>query len=104
MPDRTIRRRDLLKLTVVSALVPALPLTGCTKKDHTPPDHPKPEPSDDPADTARVFPQGLMSGDPQPDSIILWTRVEPLKGKAGATIPVGYEIATDDEFTEMVTN
>lgn len=88
----------------MSALAPALPLTGCMKKDHTPPDHPKPEPSDDPADTARVFPQGLMSGDPQPDSIILWTRVEPSTGKANASISVSWEIATDGEFNDIVTS
>jgi alkaline phosphatase D len=100
MAHRILRRRDLLKLTVVSALVPALPLVGCHKADHGEP----PGPPDDPAATARVFPQGLMSGDPRPDSIILWTRVEPAKGKASASIPVSYEIATDQEFTEMVTN
>src|SRR5882672_73865 len=96
MAHRTIRRRDLLKLTIVSALVPALPLAGCGNSDTTP------EPSEDPEATARVFPQGLMSGDPSPDSIVLWTRVEP--PKANSKVPVGYELATDDQFKEMVTN
>jgi alkaline phosphatase D len=43
-----------------------------------------------------------MSGDPRPDSIVLWTRVEP--PKASSKVPVGWELATDDQFKEMVTN
>jgi alkaline phosphatase D len=103
MTYRPIRRRDLLKLTVVSALVPALPLLGCSDSNG----QPAPAPSDSAKDAARVFPQGVMSGDPTPSSIVLWTRVEPTaapKGLKTTTLVVGYEIAMDEKFTEMITN
>jgi alkaline phosphatase D len=104
MAYRPIRRRDLLKITVVSALAPAVPLAGCASSENTP--APEPGPSDNPKDAAKVFPQGLMSGDPRPDSIVLWTRVEPTakNGKATATLKVGWEIATDDGFEKLVTH
>lgn len=53
----------------------------------------------DPADLA--FPQSVASGDPKPDSVILWTRVE----DAGATgdLALTLEVATDETFTQVVT-
>ncbi len=54
-------------------------------------------PTSAPGDIARLFPQGLASGDPKPTSVVLWTRVE-LTGEA----PVDYEIATDQDFEDPV--
>jgi alkaline phosphatase D len=52
-----------------------------------------------------VFKMGIASGDPLPDSVILWTRLapQPLEldggmGKASATVE--WEIATDEAFTQ----
>ncbi|WP_144639154.1 alkaline phosphatase D family protein [Bordetella genomosp. 13] len=45
------------------------------------------------------FPQGVASGDPRPDSIVLWTRVE---GDAGNAVPVRVELAYDEAFTRKV--
>ncbi len=49
--------------------------------------------SDDPAD--RMFPQGIGSGDPTPDGVLLWTRVE-------SASSVRYEVATDEAFASIV--
>jgi alkaline phosphatase D len=79
---------------------------GCSS-DSKPGPEPEQEPSESPKDQARVFPQGLMSGDPRPDSIVLWTRVEPTAKKGGketATITVGWELSTDDAFKHLVTS
>jgi alkaline phosphatase D len=55
--------------------------------------------------TAEVFTQGLASGDPRADSVILWTRVEPANTPdAPAEIPVQYEVATDAAFTDVVAS
>lgn len=54
--------------------------------------------SRDAEDQKRVFPQGLASGDPKPDSIILWTRVE----VEGATSEVTFEVSTTEDFAEVI--
>ncbi len=58
-----------------------------------------PEWSTDPADQDRVYPQGVASGDPRPDSIILWTRVEP-EGDAGPH-DVIVELSTTEDFAAI---
>ena len=51
------------------------------------------------AAAADVFPLSVGSGDPAPDGIVLWTRVEPA---AGGQPQVAYEIAADDAFAAPV--
>lgn len=49
------------------------------------------------------FPQGLASGDPQPDAVMLWTRVEALAGpEAGAPIDLYVQVAEDEAFSRLV--
>lgn len=58
-----------------------------------------------PADTShRVFPQGVASGDPRPDRVVLWTRVEPAEAGKGANDDVDLElvIAKDEALTDIV--
>jgi alkaline phosphatase D len=45
----------------------------------------------------RTFPQGVASGDPTPDGVLLWTRVE-------AASRVRYEVARDDAFRDVVAS
>ncbi len=45
-----------------------------------------------------IFPQSVASGDPQPDGIVLWTRIRSL----GAGTTVAYEIARDATFKNPV--
>ena len=46
-----------------------------------------------------LFPQGVASGDPQHDSVILWTRREPDAGAASHRLVV--EVASDEAFTRI---
>ncbi|MCD0505709.1 alkaline phosphatase D family protein, partial [Bordetella petrii] len=45
------------------------------------------------------YPQGVASGDPRPDSIILWTRV---LGEDGAAVPLRVQMARDESFSELL--
>ena len=56
---------------------------------------------------ASLFALGVASGDPLPDSVILWTRLvaEPLTDGGGmpdAPVPVSWEVATDEGFDDVV--
>jgi len=55
------------------------------------------------------FTLGTASGDPLPDSVILWTRLAPTPLEPGGGMPpevvvVEWEVATDDAFTDIVTS
>lgn len=74
------------------------------------PDASRPEPPESVAPTSsvaesdRVFPQGLASGDPRPDRVVLWTRVEPAEANKGDGEDVDLElvIARDEALTDLV--
>ncbi len=88
------RRAFLHGFVVVAA---SAKLAACGDDDETTPVE---EPSTDPADQARVFPQGLASGDPSPSSVILWVRVEPEDDADPIVVKV--EVAEDEAFKTVV--
>ena len=47
------------------------------------------------------YPQGVASGDPAPNSVILWTRRQPQKGKSGDKHLIFVEVARDREFKKI---
>ena len=47
-----------------------------------------------------AYPQGVASGDPDPHSVILWTRREPEAGAAAYRLAV--EVAADPGFSRIV--
>jgi alkaline phosphatase D len=47
------------------------------------------------------FPQSVASGDPRPNSVIVWTRVED-ESVAGEDLPVELEVSLDEAFAELV--
>ena len=53
-----------------------------------------------------MFTLGVASGEPRPDSVVLWTRLapEPLAGGGmpAVPVPVRYEVATDDSFRRIL--
>jgi len=52
-----------------------------------------------------VFAHGVASGDPGPDSTVIWTRVSHgAEAAPGATSTVVWEIAADDAFTNVLGN
>jgi alkaline phosphatase D len=57
--------------------------------------------------TADPFTLGVASGDPLPDSVLLWTRLAPTPyqadgGLPAQRVPVAWEIALDDRFRRVV--
>ncbi len=48
------------------------------------------------------FPEGVASGDPHPDSVLLWTRRPPINGSEARQLTV--EIAEDQGFERVVAN
>lgn len=48
------------------------------------------------------FTLGVASGDPLPDSLVLWTRLLPTEGPVPERpVPVRWQVATDEQFTEV---
>ncbi|MEQ6884979.1 alkaline phosphatase D family protein [Salicola sp. Rm-C-2C1-2] len=50
------------------------------------------------------FEQGVASGDPLQDRVIIWTRAVPLSSGANEGIEVNYEVAEDEAFTNVIRN
>lgn len=92
-------RRDFLGfITVAVAAAGVSPIIGCDDGDTTP----TPQPGPMGLDPAEVYPQGLASGDPRPDSVMLWTRIEP--ADAAADVAVQYEVSTEESFATVVAS
>ena len=47
-----------------------------------------------------LYPEGVASGDPHPDSVLLWTRRPPVDGDTATRLTV--EVAEDEQFTRVV--
>jgi alkaline phosphatase D len=86
------RRRDILKLSALAAAA-AVP-TACYRSAVDP------LPLSD-ADSAPFFPQSVVSGDPRPDSVVLWVRVEDA-ARPQADAELALTMALDAEFTQVI--
>ena len=86
---RFVTRRDFLAMSAkgAGAVVVSYGLMGCS--------------SDDDDVVSGQFLQGIASGDPAADAVILWTRVTP---DVEGDITVSWEVATDSGFSQLVTN
>jgi alkaline phosphatase D len=49
------------------------------------------------------YPQGVASGDPAPNSVILWTRLQPKPGDPRETHTIFLEVARDRDFKKIET-
>ena len=47
-----------------------------------------------------LYPEGVASGDPHPDSVLLWTRRSPVDGDAATRLTV--EVAEDEQFSRVI--
>jgi alkaline phosphatase D len=59
------------------------------------------------AEPGEVFTLGVASGEPRPDSVVLWTRLAPRPmqpdgGMPPRAVPVRWEVAADQRFTRIV--
>jgi len=84
-----LSRRSLLKLLAASAasIVASSGLNGCV--------------ADSSLQSDVAFDYGIASGDPLIDSVIIWTRITSLKQTPST---VGWEVATDPAFTQLVNS
>jgi alkaline phosphatase D len=85
-----ISRRHFLKAIVVTAGT----LEACSSDIVLPPPTVR-------EDTSPFFPQSIASGDPRPDSVVLWTRVYDEEDPSGDR-KVTLEVALDPAFTVLV--
>ena len=89
MPSRP-SRRELLKICVL-ALTPGA--AACGDGDVLP--------RHDDARSRRYFPQSVASGDPRPDSVVLWVRVEDAS-RADSDLPLTIDWSASADFTELL--
>src|SRR5436190_17099492 len=47
-----------------------------------------------------LYPEGVASGDPNPDSVLLWTRRPPVNSDTSKRLTV--EVAEDERFTRVI--
>lgn len=89
-----MKRRQFLKATLVGT--GGLWLGAC-------PETPEASPPDavDWAPAADYFPQSVVSGDPKPDSVVLWTRLFDAAAPA-ADLTLALQVGLDPEFAEVV--
>lgn len=90
-------RRDFLRASALAAgsIVISSGLQGCFSSSSSS------SSSENDAERELAFRHGVASGDPLTDRTIIWTRVTPLDGHS-ADISVGWEIALDAAFTQLV--
>lgn len=84
-------RREILKLSVVAA--GAVPVACYKGGDFSPPLSPE--------QSAEYFPQSVASGDPRPNSVVLWVRVEDAY-RSGESLPVELELGLDPGLTQLL--
>jgi alkaline phosphatase D len=91
-----MKRRDFLKASgcfVVTASLGGI-TSGCGDDGGGGPDA-------GPVAGTYEFPQGIASGDPQSDAVMLWTRAVAIAGGMDV-IPVVAQVSTTDDFAELV--
>src|SRR5688572_5366532 len=82
-----LHRRTLIQCI---AAVAASTAFGCSDEETTPGQEGR-----------DFFPQSVASGDPRPDSVVLWTRaVDP--ELAGQDTPVKLQVSTEESFSSLV--
>lgn len=89
-----IERRDFLRYMATVSALPGLALRAGNQFDHSP------RFDSDP------FTLGVTSGDPEPDGVVIWTRLAPQPLEAGSgmkpqSYSVRWEVALDEQFKSI---
>ena len=108
--NKKISRRHFVKLTSrgIGLAIVSSGLIACGSDNPTvvrptaPPPAPTPEPQPEPIPVE--FMHGVASGDPTQSAVILWTRVSATEEGFDGELPVSWEVATDADFEQLVTN
>ncbi|MBY5920526.1 alkaline phosphatase D family protein [Ferrimonas balearica] len=89
--QQRLTRRHFLKISAYGAgsAVLSVGLSGCGDDDN-----------DATTGITARFDHGVASGDPTTNALILWTRVTP---ETDGEVTVSWEVATDRDFTQLVT-
>ncbi|WP_437670983.1 alkaline phosphatase D family protein [Sorangium sp. So ce131] len=87
-----MRRRDFLRATLVTAGSVVVP-TACSDGGTTPG-------ACNVLEDDTFFPQSVASGDPKPDSVVLWTRL--VDGDVQEDLNLALVVALDAEFTQLI--
>ncbi len=100
---RGVNRRTVLKGLAGLGVAPILSACGSSSSSNSNSNssnqHAGPSTPDVSVDTEVSFLHGVASGDPYPDSVVLWTRVTPAENM---TLPVSWEIAADEDMNEVL--
>lgn len=95
LPLAKLDRRSVLKALATLGVAPALAACGDVGEQRQ-------GPAPDVGGEVPVrFLHGVASGDPEEDSILLWTRVTP---DTEAPVPVAWELAADPDFMDVVAS
>jgi alkaline phosphatase D len=94
-----MKRRGFLRATLVTA--GALLAPACGGDDDTGSSSSGTPPACEPTLGEAYFPQSIASGDPRPDTVILWTRVA--DPDATGDLEVELEVALDEAFTQPIS-
>ena len=94
-------RREALRILTVVASASALGLSGCDSDSNSP------EPTGNGGTgainvTEASFPQGIASGDPRPDAVLLWTRF--FEAGQVADVTLRLQVSTSENFSTLIVN
>jgi alkaline phosphatase D len=98
MSDTT--RRRFLQVMTVTASATALGLVGCDGDSNSSDGNPQPTPAAVAVPGEAVFVQGVASGDPRPNAVLLWTRASTVTGTGTLRV----QLATDSGFTQRLVD
>ena len=94
-------RREALRILTVVASASALGLSGCDSDSNSP------EPTGNGGTgainvTEASFPQGIASGDPRPDAVLLWTRF--FEAGQVADVTLRLQVSASENFATLIVN
>jgi len=93
------RRRFLSTLVVSAGTLSMTGITGCSDGGGSSGDGG----SSGPIITPAMFPQSVVSGDPKPDSVILWTRLED-SSLNGSDAELVLQVSSSEDFSDLIVD
>ncbi|MBL0028693.1 MAG: PhoD-like phosphatase N-terminal domain-containing protein [Rhodanobacteraceae bacterium] len=94
-------RREVLRILTVAASASALGLSGCDS-DSNSPDPGTPQGSGAIVPSDALYPQGVASGDPRPDAVVVWTRFA--ESGQHADVILRLQVSTAENFGQLLVN